>query len=208
MTKRHMNEKGLTLIELLAVLVILGIIAAIAVPAIGNIIENTKIRAAMADVEAIETASWYHYLDTGEFPKSNVSGFEMTQWHTDGQCLFVTGKGDRCTVASNWGGPYLEAWPIPPFSDDPNENAYAYRYVAEDSNFYNNRIKLAISENSDENIDKKGFEFINIRFNSPRFREEYEQDFIDRFGEDRIYVYTEGSGHTENENYIWIRIFR
>ena len=42
MMKRKMkallkNEKGLTLIELLAVIVILGIIAAIAVPSIGGI---------------------------------------------------------------------------------------------------------------------------------------------------------------------------
>lgn len=36
------NEKGLTLIELLAVVVILGIIAAIAVPSIGKIIDNSK----------------------------------------------------------------------------------------------------------------------------------------------------------------------
>lgn len=40
--KQLKNEKGLTLVELLAVIVILGIVAAIAVPAIGNIIENSR----------------------------------------------------------------------------------------------------------------------------------------------------------------------
>ena len=42
MKERLKNQKGLTLIELLAVIVILGIIAAIAIPSIGNIIQNTK----------------------------------------------------------------------------------------------------------------------------------------------------------------------
>lgn len=36
------NQKGLTLVELLAVIVILGVVAAIAVPAIGGIINNSK----------------------------------------------------------------------------------------------------------------------------------------------------------------------
>ena len=42
MTQVLKNRKGVTLVELLAVIVIMGIIAAIAVPAIGSLIENSK----------------------------------------------------------------------------------------------------------------------------------------------------------------------
>lgn len=47
--KRIKNEKGLTLIELLAVIVILAIIAAIAIPAIGNIINNSRDKAIVSE---------------------------------------------------------------------------------------------------------------------------------------------------------------
>lgn len=49
MKKRIKNEKGLTLIELLAVIVILAIIAAIAIPAIGNIIQNSRDKAVLTE---------------------------------------------------------------------------------------------------------------------------------------------------------------
>jgi type IV pilus assembly protein PilA len=39
------NQAGLTLVELLAVIVILGVIAAIAVPAIGGVIASSKVNA-------------------------------------------------------------------------------------------------------------------------------------------------------------------
>ena len=51
------NNKGVTLVELLIVIVILGIIAAIAVPAVGNIVDNARDDAFIADATTIRNAA-------------------------------------------------------------------------------------------------------------------------------------------------------
>ncbi|KYD20960.1 prepilin-type N-terminal cleavage/methylation domain-containing protein [Caldibacillus debilis] len=91
--KLKKNEKGLTLIELLAVLVILGIIAAIAIPLIGNVINNSKDRAILADASNIIAGAKLAYAN-GEQPpfdktelKNYVEGVDL-----DAQNLVVEVK--------------------------------------------------------------------------------------------------------------------
>lgn len=56
MVKAMKNQRGLTLVELLAVIVILGIVAAIAVPAIGGVIERSKKNADAATIDLVKDA--------------------------------------------------------------------------------------------------------------------------------------------------------
>ncbi|MCP1144179.1 type II secretion system protein [Lysinibacillus endophyticus] len=63
MKKRVNNQKGLTLIELLAVVVILAIVAAIAVPAIGNIINNSRDKAILAEASNVLSAAKLAHID-------------------------------------------------------------------------------------------------------------------------------------------------
>lgn len=83
--KRLKNEKGLTLIEVLAVVVILAIVAMIAIPAIGGLIENNRIKAIKADAINVISAAQMYYTDggNGNFGKeknnSNIIGKDYVQ---------------------------------------------------------------------------------------------------------------------------------
>ena len=72
--KKHIkNEKGLSLVELLAVIVILAIIAAIAIPAIGNIIANSRVKSEISDAVQILNAAKLYELDGNTLPFTNES---------------------------------------------------------------------------------------------------------------------------------------
>jgi type IV pilus assembly protein PilA len=75
------NEKGLTLVELLAVVVILGIIAMIAIPSIGGIINNTKKNAHRANAQIIVDAARYMIVSEGFTPAAD--GVTQSITYTD-----------------------------------------------------------------------------------------------------------------------------
>ena len=105
---KQSKRKAFTLIELIAVLVIMAIIALIATPLVMSIIRKARISADKRSVDAygrsIELAIAGYLLDTGKFPTSveqltieysgNKVECETTQINTDSSVYLA-----RCTVA-------------------------------------------------------------------------------------------------------------
>ncbi|MCT2343135.1 prepilin-type N-terminal cleavage/methylation domain-containing protein [Bacillales bacterium AN1005] len=102
--KKHIkNEKGLTLIELLAVIVILGIIAAIAIPSIANIIEKSRFDAIKADaVQIMNGAQTYvssNDIEAGN--EENVLGPDELAEYVENITTFTGDNAYTVTVTDN-----------------------------------------------------------------------------------------------------------
>lgn len=104
--KQLKDERGLTLVELLVVVVILGIIAAIAVVAIGGIIENSKKDAMVADAKQMVSAA---KLYTASNPQT-------------GELAFITPGANGAAATKGDGFNYISSLKDP-FSDTEYKDA-------------------------------------------------------------------------------------
>ncbi len=102
------SNKGFTLTELLVVLVIIGLLAALVGPVLYQRINPAKQSVARAQIENFMSALDSYFMDTGKFPTSQ-QGLAA---------LRVRQEGD-----SKWNGPYLKK-DIP---TDPWNNQFVYR---------------------------------------------------------------------------------
>ena len=65
------DSKGFTLVELMVVLLIIGILIAIAIPIYNTTQKNAKIRACEANVRTIEGAAVQYFSSEGVWPSMN-----------------------------------------------------------------------------------------------------------------------------------------
>ncbi len=88
------NKKGFTLIELLVVVLIIGIIAAIALPLYRKAVERSKVAEAISNLKAMENATNMYILEH-DFPKENVLFKDYTNVELDGG---VWGEDNKYTT--------------------------------------------------------------------------------------------------------------
>lgn len=106
------SKRGFSLIEILLVVVIIGTLAAMAVPRLVGRSEKAKVTAAQADIGVnIATALKLYELDNGTFP-STEQGLKA-----------LVKKPSSDPEPKNWNGPYLEKLPVDPWGK-------AYQYVS------------------------------------------------------------------------------
>jgi len=106
------SRKGFTLVELLVVIVVLAVLAAIVLPKFVGAGTRSKESALKSDLKLIRNAVTLFYNDTGAYPAS-TAGLSATSAPAAGLASDGTAKS---IIAGEWHGPYLEAVPNDPVS--------------------------------------------------------------------------------------------
>ncbi|MGI6518080.1 MAG: type IV pilin protein [Bacillota bacterium] len=64
------DQRGFTLMELMIVIVIIGVLAAIGIPAYNNYVNKAKAAACQSNRRSIATAMGLYYAEKGEYPSA------------------------------------------------------------------------------------------------------------------------------------------
>ena len=106
---RHARTRGVTLIEIMVVVVIIGLLAAVIIPNVVENVDKAKIAKAKEDIQSLETALTMYYMDNSKSP-TNEQGLNA----------LITQPTDP--TIKNWkAGGYIYR-----ISKDPRGNEYLF----------------------------------------------------------------------------------
>jgi len=112
------NSRGFTLIEMIGVLAVVAVLAALVLPKVFDVIAESRVNALAASVKAYETAVMKYYGDIGSLLPLNAAGVPTAE--TTGDSATVTSLAARLTLSRSdalvtanglwpkFRGPYLE----------------------------------------------------------------------------------------------------
>lgn len=102
-TRIHKQQRGFTLIEIMVVVIIIGILAAIVAPNVIGRVDDARVTTARSVISTIESAMKLYRLDNFSYPRTE-----------DGIEALITRPSDQ--TARNWkAGGYLERLPKDPW---------------------------------------------------------------------------------------------
>jgi general secretion pathway protein G len=103
------TKKGFTLVEILIVVVILGILAAIVIPQFSSASSEAKVSSLTSNLQAIRSQIQLYKIQHGdEYPGYSGGTF--------GSAKFVTDMTEQTTYLGDTFGPYLQKIPDNPFA--------------------------------------------------------------------------------------------
>ena len=109
--KGRRSKEEFTLIELLLVVVIIGILAAIVVPRLAGRSEEARVAKAKGDLATFRSQLSAYEIDNGKYPT------------TEQGLMALLEKPASAPEPKNWKGPYIEGTELP---KDPWGNDYIY----------------------------------------------------------------------------------